>query len=503
MRREEISEAVSNLDPQFVLEAATYSWKKRRITKLFRGGAAIAAMVCLAVLLHTLIPQQPAGIFTVKAYALDLDDSGAVVLREEDLLEKSDYWGGYYDGENYYINMGFRYEGENIQQVTFTTEEGFFAQQQITPGMSQEDISAIYAGPENDLIVFGEEFTVCGSSVTLEGAEMAEGLLLFWGIQALSADDIPKNPQITAEAVFQDGSTQTVDVRLDLSGMGVFGGKSQKDTQDGRPVAYHQSQYYKNLPLEDCELVNQQMVTDLYEYTVDDYLLSIQVPERDLFDENGLYRVRRQRISGAFYLLTFQLEGNECMARLYKVPRELEYSPENEEKLARQQAEPDSASGEESAAPEADALSAASGGARSAGTASAVRTVPSAGETPDQQNAFSQNPESDGLTVRTGTVSEAERLKRLSRFDYYCGLPPSELELIHEEAVTDLFIYRIDIVENRIPVSENLPFDEDGYYVCGVYPRDEGTLVSIIYRDPQGSLWGQIYRVPEELVYPE
>lgn len=502
MRREEISEAVSNLDPKFVLEAATYSWKKRRITKLFRGGAAVAAMVCLAVLLHTLIPQQPAGIFTVKAYALDLDDSGAVVLREEDLLEKSDYWGGYCDGENYYVNMGFRYEGENIQQVTFTTEEGFFAQQQITPGMSQENISAIYAGPENDLIVFGEEFTVCGSSVTLEGGEMEEGLLLFWGIQALSADDIPKNPQITAEAVFQDGSTQTVDVSLDLSGMGVFGGKSQKDPQDGRPVAYHQSQYYKNLPLEDCELVNQQTVTDVYEYTVGDYLLSIQVPERDSFDENGLYRVRRQRISGAFYLLVFQLEGDECVARLYKVPQELEYSPENEEKLTRQQAEQDGASVGESAAPAADTPSAVNGEAQSAGTA-AVQTGPSAGETSDEQDASPQNSGSEGLSVRTGMVSEAERLKRLSRFDYYCGLPPSELELIHEEAVTDLFIYRIDIVENRIPVSENLPFDEDGYYVCGVYPHDEGTLVSIIYRDPQGGLWGQLYRVPEELVYPE
>lgn len=105
-------------------------------------------MVCLAVLLHTLLPQESAGVFTVKAYALDLDESGMVVLREEDLLGKSDYWGGYCDGENYYINMGLRYEGENIESVTFTTEEGFFAQQRITLGMSEEDVSAIYAGPE-------------------------------------------------------------------------------------------------------------------------------------------------------------------------------------------------------------------------------------------------------------------------------------------------------------------------------------------------------------------
>lgn len=337
MKREEISEAVSNLDPRFVLEAETYFWKKRWIVKFFRRGVTVAAMVCLAALLHTLIPQQPAGIFTVKAYALDLDDSGAVVLREEDLLEKSDYWGGYCDGENYYVNMGFRYEGENIERVTFTAEEGFFAQQRVTPNMPQEKISAIYAGPENELIVFGEEFTACGSSVTLEGGEMEEGLLLFWGIQALSTDDIPKNPHITAEAVFRDGSTQTIAVRLNLSGMGVFGGKTQVDPKDGRPMAYHQSRYYKNLPLEDCELVNQQTVTDVYEYTVDDYSLTIQVPERESFDENRLYRVRRFRISGAFYLPVFRIEKDECVARLYKVPKELEYSPENEEKQQTEQ----------------------------------------------------------------------------------------------------------------------------------------------------------------------
>ena len=333
MKREELSQAISSIDPKFILEAETYSWKKRRLTWLWRGGAAVAALLCLVVVLYALLPQQPAGLFTVKAYALDLDEDGMVVLREEDLLEKSDYWGGYCDGENYYVSMGLRYEGENIERVTFTTQEGFFAQQRITPDIPEEQVSSIYVGPENKLIVFGEEFTVSGSSVTLEGTEMEEGLLLFWGIQALSADDIPKNPNITAEAVFRDGGTQTVNVCLDLSGRGVFGGSAQTDDRDGMPVAYHQSQYYRNLPLADCELVDEQTVTDLYEYTIDGYTLTIQVPERELFDEDGQYRGRRQRISGAFYLPVFQLEEDACVARLYKVPQELEYSRENEEKI--------------------------------------------------------------------------------------------------------------------------------------------------------------------------
>ena len=108
MKREELSQAISSIDPKFVLEAETYSWKKRRLTRLWRGGAAVAALLCLVVVLYALLPQQPAGLFTVKAYALDLDEDGMVVLREEDLLEKSDYWGGYCDGENYYVSMGLR-----------------------------------------------------------------------------------------------------------------------------------------------------------------------------------------------------------------------------------------------------------------------------------------------------------------------------------------------------------------------------------------------------------
>ena len=246
MRREEISEALSGIDSRYVLEAETYSWKKRRRTRLWRGGSAAAALLCMVILAQTLLPRQAGGIFTVKTYALDLDENGTVVLREEDLLEKSDYWGGYCDGENYYINLGFRYEGESIENVTFSAGEGFFAWQRISPGMSEEDVSAIYAGPENQLLVFGEDFEVCGSSVTLEGTEMEEGLLLFWGVKALSPDDIPKDPRITAEAVFQDGSTQTVDVHLDLSGASVFGGDIQTNDRDGMPVAYYQSQYYKS-----------------------------------------------------------------------------------------------------------------------------------------------------------------------------------------------------------------------------------------------------------------
>ena len=500
MRREELSEVISGIDPKFILEAEAYSWKRRRRAHLWRGGMAAAALLCLVILAQTLLPKQAGGVFTVKAYALDLDEGGAVTLQEEDLLAKSDYWGAYCDGENFYINMGFRYEGENIERMTFTTEEGFFAQQRVTPGMSEEEVSCIYAGPENQLMVFGEEFTACGSSVTLEGSEMEEGLLLFWGVEALSTDDIPKNPHITAEAVFRDGSTQTADIHLDLSGTGVYGGDLPMDEESGMPMAYGQSQYYRNLPLEECELMDEQRVTDRYEYTIDGYTLSIQVPERDLFDEDGQHRVRRQRISGAFYLPVFRLEGDTCAARLYRVPEELEYSPENE---ANQQAEgapaPDAALPEE---PSGEGSQTAENPARQEAETPAAGTAPepSAGETSSQP----QETGNGGLTVHTGTVSEEVIQKDLAEFDYYCALPMSELELVRQEPVTDVFSYRIGLVENFFYISEDLPlsFDENGYFVRGVHHQDGDTVVAAIYRDENGGLWGQLYRVPEELVFP-
>ena len=91
--------------------------------------------------------------------------------------------------------------------------------------------------------------------------------------------------------------------------------------------------------------------------------------------------------------------------------------------------------------------------------------------------------------------------KDLAEFDYYCALPMSELELIHEEPVTDVFSHRIGLVQNFFYFSDDLPFDENGYYVRGVHHQDGDTFVAAIYRDETGGLWGQIYRVPEALVY--
>lgn len=506
MRREEISEAVSNIDTRFLLEAETYTPRSRCPVWIIRGGLAAAAVLALALLIHTLPGRLADNVFTVKSCALDLDENGSVVLRETDLVESSDYWGGYCDGENYYVNMGFRYEGTNLKQVTFTTEEGFFARQQITPGLTEDQVSTIRVGPEDRLIVFGREFDLCGSSVTLEGAEMEEGLLLFWGVQAASTDDIPRDPAITAQAVFENGDTQTVQVKLDLSGMAVFGGDIPQDPRDGRPVAYHQSMYYRALPLEDCELVDEQMVTETYTCAVGDYPLIRTVPERKAFDEDGFCRERRVRIGGAFYLPVFHLENGGCMARLYRVPESLEYSPENEARLSQAQ---ESTQAESPDTPEPEDPATAAQPSSSANQPPLVPAEPPAAEKPaasGQPTAPKLETNLDsGFTASAGKASPEKMQEIQSKGTYYTEtLALEDCELVKQEAVTDVFTYTIGAGTRIVYIDDLVKlglFDEDGYCRVGQESSEDGIFLGAVYQDPNGNMWGQIYRVPDELLY--
>ena len=507
MRREEISEAVSNIDSRFLLEAETYTPRSRRPAWIIRSGLAAAAVLALALLIHTLPGHLTDNVFTVKTCALDLDESGSVVLRETDLVETSDYWGGYCDGENYYVNMGFRYEGTNLKQVTFTTDEGFFARQQITPGLTEDQVSAIRVGPEDRLIVFGKDFDLCGSSVTLEGSDMEEGLLLFWGVQAASTDDIPRDPAITAQAVFENGDTQTVQVKLDLSGMAVFGGTIPQDPRDGRPVSYHQSMYYRTLPLEECELVDEQTVTETYTCAVGDYPLTLQVPKRDAFDEDGFYRGRRVRISGAFYLPVFHLENGGCMARLYRVPEALEYSLENEARLAREQEStqtelPDTSEPEDAVTADerSENLQTPANQPSSVPVEAPAAEKPAASAPPTTPKPEA-NPDS-GFIVSAGKVDpEVIQKAQDEKTFYYEFLSLSDCELLEEKVVTDKFTYTIGPGTHVYTVSERTPFHDKGYCIVGIDTNANGVFLGVLHRDSSGNLLGRVYRVPNELRY--
>ncbi len=496
MKREQISEAVGGISTRFIEEAGGFSKKRHTF---FAPGLAAAA-VALAVLLGVVMAPGAGDSFAVKAYALDLDDSGALVLREEDLLEKSDYWGGYQDGENIYINLGFRYEGTNLQNVTFTTEDGFFAAQRITPDLADSVMKA-YAGPENRLIVFGRDFEALGSTVTFAGGEMEEDLLLFWAVREDCSDDVPKNPRITATATFKSGKTQTIDLHPDLSGMGFFVRSADAGAGNEASPAYRKSRYYRSLPLEECEMVDRQAVTDAYTYTIGDYTITLKVPEEQVFDEDGVYRSRRLRISGAFYLPVFQKDGDAVTAQLYRVPEELEFSEENEKKLGLRQAEDDVPSPTAPAPSEETPAVALPKPEAAAPSAQSTEATPTEGPAPKPPE-----PEVPPITAKdTGKrpskphhIYSDEEWDRIST--YYHSLPLENCELVDEQPMTDIYWVKNTV---SVQVPDDTVFDKDGYYRPVLHICDEGVFLGVAYRDADGERWGRTYRVPDDLVYVE
>jgi len=92
----------------------------------------------------------------VKAYALEQQKEGGLGLREVDLLNQPDVWGGHFDGDNFYVGVGVRYEGENIKSVDFTTAKGFFAKQYINKLSDGEGISEMYVGADNRLVMYAD-----------------------------------------------------------------------------------------------------------------------------------------------------------------------------------------------------------------------------------------------------------------------------------------------------------------------------------------------------------
>ena len=50
---------------------------------------------------------------------------------------------------------------------------------------------------------------------------MDEDLLLFWGIESPDGDYIPDSVELTAEARFTDGETQTIPISVPLKGENV------------------------------------------------------------------------------------------------------------------------------------------------------------------------------------------------------------------------------------------------------------------------------------------
>lgn len=319
--------SMTNISDDIIEEAQTYNTHKKSYIRV--KWAVVAACLCIALAVGAFsnIPNST-NTFVVKAYALDETDDGIIKLAEVDLINQPDMWGGYFDGDNFYINIGLRYEGNNIESVDFITEEGFFAKQYIDRLANGENVGKLYVGADNRLVVYGREFDVVGNIITLNDETMTDDLLLFWGTPMEEMSEIPQNIKISAVATFNDERTQEITISVDLSGPGVYSAvTSEEELQREREEA----DYYDNLPLEECELVegSVETVTESYLIKLGTGTYAVEIFDNMPFDENGIHRAGTIVEGFEIYIPVIKRDANGVYTgMLYRVPHDLHYNPE-------------------------------------------------------------------------------------------------------------------------------------------------------------------------------
>ena len=326
MKADDLYLAIGDTNAEYLAESESEASKKPDWLKY----GAVAACLCIVLLGSFFSMPNPANAFLVKTYALEVIDDGTIGLTETDLLDQPDIWGGHFDGENFFLNVGLRYEGSNIESVDFITEDGFFAKQYIGNLSVGDNVSKMYVGAENRLVMYGEEFEIAGDVLTLNEETMTDDLLLFWGTKVSDMREVPKHIEIRAVAKFNDGRTQEATVPINISGTGVASGSFVSEEE--RQQREEEFEYYMNLPLEQCELVEESIktVTDVYEISLDSSTSWITIRDNMPFDENGIYRSGlhgEPTIDGSeLYIPVIQRDAEGVYTgMLYRVPKELHY----------------------------------------------------------------------------------------------------------------------------------------------------------------------------------
>lgn len=342
---EMISDALELLPEVTIREAAGPAPGRRQ-----RGPMAAAAclvLVIAAALAGRLWLDRP-NMFTVQAYAYD---PGEDAPDQGDVLEKTRNWVGQYVDGALYISLWLRWEGQNVEDITLETASGRFARQYIPADLAAMDSEALANAQLQDraflvdvgvgehdlrLVSLGDDFEDLGQRFTIAPEELTDQLRLFWamdipGLTTDSQDELlPDGFSLTATARFRDGQTQQVPIQAYLSHIPSYTGipvgpeQLQKDEQE--------FEYYVNLPLDQCELVEDSVrtVTEPCESGKGTWYF---VPSPEDFDENGLY-VDGYSLGGGFvdtpaaelYLTVYRLEDDGTVTgMLYRVPKELWY----------------------------------------------------------------------------------------------------------------------------------------------------------------------------------
>ena len=334
MKNKSIVDAWDRLGPDAVTENRVLSrieekQARRRRSLRWAMPAAVAAVLALAVLAGTVFTPDVGNTFTVQAYALEETADGSVVLRETDLYDQSAGTGGYYDGENLFISIGLKYDGNNIERVTFSTETGFLAAQHISDYDEPDRVSQTRVGPEEKLVMIGESFDILGPEVTFDGA-MDEDLLLFWGVESPDGDYIPDSVELVATARFHNGETQTIPVSVPLKGEGVGPGVIAYAPDEHEATSYvTQVEYYASLPAEAWMLIEDSVlpVADgwygyYWEEGHQDFMG--EYDERTAFDETG----DNVSFYPGFKVVIHRNDDGSLTGMVYHVAEEFMYGPE-------------------------------------------------------------------------------------------------------------------------------------------------------------------------------
>lgn len=341
MIREQISEALGNIDLKIVQRAAEYQaspqiggrrGQKRRISFPWKSLTALAA--CFALVIGLFAWTGKDNSFAVKAYAMEMDDDYHVILKEDDILSEQKNWAAYQRGDRVYLSTGFRYQGVNLKSVTFSTEEGAFALQHVPETARPDDgVPKMYVNGDT-LAFYGDDFEDLDSSFTLEGEEMEEDLLIFWCTEAISPADLPLNPRFTAKATFKNGQTETIELQMERHGF--LASEGREEDVERRQF---RSKYYNSIPLNQCELIEEGTFTKQYHFVIDGYPFDGDM-EHITFDENGDYQAGRYNISGHLYQIIFHKNQDGTFTwRVYRFPDECKLTVENFEEKKQEFAE--------------------------------------------------------------------------------------------------------------------------------------------------------------------
>jgi len=279
-------------------QAIAQKQKKPLLRRVGFAAATATVLVVCFIFGSIFFSSQDGGasnLFIIRAYAMERQADGSAMLREIDLFEQSHSWGGFLDGENFYLSIRLRAEGENIQSVEFFTDDGFFAKQYIemeNGGIVLGDAPILYVGESDFIAVFGTDFEIVGSSLILDSDAITDDLLLFLGL-AVTDGQIPRQMTIHAIATFHDSTTQeeTISISLeDRMGVMIISGD---DIDESTPA---HAEWWRNINLEEAELLPEsiKIISDIldgiiYEFHVDGFHAPLVIYGYQLeFDENGI-----------------------------------------------------------------------------------------------------------------------------------------------------------------------------------------------------------------------